>query len=305
MPLLAAAIVALSAISTFGDIWVLEKPLDQRTIPFLNIRTSSSPCSVSDTHLYTDSARSLQLGSFPCVSPAPSAAPSPTVSVEPPACPAADIVIVLDRSTRIGNKDFTEAREEAAMFVQNVRMVSGKEPSVHIGVVSYGASLWPPMYGVAFPIGIAPYAGPPSDPANIDQPLTTSYGLVGSSLLDMAPGDHAACTACGLYLSRAELERSVRSKDPSVRRMVILVSHGDASSVWDGTNDEEAAALQARAEQETLRSLSYELHTPSSSDGADWNIFFDDLYTDVCPVDVQQSVPVSVPFSEPTPYLVP
>lgn len=297
MPLLAAAIVALSAISTFGDMWVSQKPLDQKTIPFLTMQTSksavyhaSSPCQISDIYVYTDSAQSLQLGSFPCPSDT-QISPTPSIVSFASACIPADIMIVVERS-----KNTRPLHEAAITFVKKVRTAMGTGTSVRFGLVSYGESLWPPMYGIPFPSGMTPDAGLSSDPAVLHEPLTVSFGRVESSLSDIDMVEKGGtCVSCGLYLARADMERTIRPDDPSVKHIVLLLSDGNTSHAWDGTYDTEEAMRQTSAEIDALRTLPFELYS------IDTPATLDDIYDDICP---SESVPDSVPSLEPTPYLV-
>lgn len=294
MPLLAAAIVALTAISTFGDIWVLEKPLDQRTIPFLNTRTpegavisASTPCVMSDTHLYTDSDRSLQLGSFPCLMPEPSDVPVSSPMPEPSSCAVADVIIVT------GNSPDQEAREKVQSFLQLLGRADGEDGSVRAGVVSYGSSLWPPLYGIPFPAGVMPYAQPSVEKSLIEKPLSFLTGSV-EPLFSGDVGEEGTCVSCGLYLARMEMERHTTKEREGAMRVVILLSEDEGSSTWDGTYDRQKAEEQTRSEIRTLQHSPYEFYTMG-------DVTFDELLQRICP---GSNEPDSVPSDSPTPYLV-
>ena len=172
----------------------------------------------------------------PTKTPTPTRTPTPT----PSACGATDIILVLDRS---GSMTAEAATQKTAVhdFINKVQ--SYNSPSVRIGIISFGASVWPPTYGLPFPYNTS-YSQSSLKPTVIDIPLSSDYAQLHAAVDALSSPDEGTCVECGLYLANQKLKQD----QPTNQKFVVVMTDGITDHMYDGTNDPTAATSEMNSQ---------------------------------------------------------
>jgi Mg-chelatase subunit ChlD len=204
---------------------------------------------------------------------------TPTLSPPPSndvACDAADIVLIIDRSSSMnseqeGKKRLDWAKEVATAFISSFESALGaSNSSVRMSVVSFGKSLWPPDYGMPFPPGVDVYAGPPTNPAILHVGLTSDLPTVRTTVNTVSYRESGTCVQCGMYIANEELRTANPSHD-TVRKIAIVLSDGKTHNNWDSIDDDEEALAATRFEADRAQSLGYEYYVVGYGEGSEVN----------------------------------
>ncbi|MBA3724456.1 MAG: VWA domain-containing protein [Candidatus Levybacteria bacterium] len=128
-----------------------------------------------------------------------------------------DIVLIIDRSGSMGQADkLVQAKNSAKNFID---VVAAQEESTRVSMVSF------------------------SNTSTLSSPLTNDYNSVKSKI-DALTASGNTCQECGI----AEANKEIASKGrPGVKKVVVMLTDGQANWIVGGTSQVEPSEGEARA----------------------------------------------------------
>jgi hypothetical protein len=158
---------------------------------------------------------------------------TPTLTPTPPviSCNNVDINFVMDRSTTMGKGLESNGDTKLSWAKEAVASAIGaiKSNNVKVSIDSFGAQ------GFGDPSPYTEFRLTSEFNSTLDVPLTTNYSQAISEMNSKVVFNSAGtCIECGLRIGNNLLATET---DPSVKKVLILLSDGMANHSWDGYED--------------------------------------------------------------------